>query len=140
MVKVKNDLKTYSVDTSIPKFNISNLSLAEIEQELEHLIFVEHEEDMASYTHLRPLIKEMAKLMVRQSDRAIVAFQNDMTYRLAKEFESSIGAMIFGQAIETRQKMRVDTTIDDIGVVGQVTVPRDTEVQQVKRKGGHNDW
>ena len=140
MVKVKSDLKTYSANTSVPKFNLMNQSLAEIENDLEYLLFVEHGEDMVNYTHLRPLIQEMAKVVVQHSDRAVRDFQRDMTYRLASRFKNEAGAMIFGEQIEVYKKMRVDTTIDDKGVVGQAMVERDAPVEDIKPTGGHHDW
>ena len=140
MVKISTDLKTYSTEITALKFNISDLNVSELEQELEHLIFVEHEESMEEYTHLKPLVEDIVKLMVRKADQAVVAFQHDMTHRLVGEFSSSISEMILGQRIATHQSLRADTTVDDIGVVGQVVTTPDSEVQEVKRKDGHNDW
>jgi hypothetical protein len=110
---------TYDTKTSVPKFNISNLSLAEIENELEYLLFVDHEESMESYTHLRPILKEVAELVIHISDRAVRDFQRDMTYRVAEHLKANVANVVFGSEIPTYNKATVSVTIDDEKVVRQ---------------------
>ncbi len=117
MTKINSELKTYSHETSVAKFNLMDLSLAEIESEIEYLLFVEHEEDMASYTHLQPFIAEIAQLCVRHADSAVTAYQRNISIKLAENLKDKVQEIVFGQKIVTRENRRVDVTIDDEKVV-----------------------
>ena len=138
MVKIKNELKTYSHETSVQKFNLMNIDLADIENEIEYLLFVEHEEDMKSYTHLRPLIAEIAKMCVSHADRAVSAYQRDITINLAEDLQGKIQEIVFGQRIETCEKRRVDVTIDDEKVVDTRVVA--TDAPQPTFEDEKYDW
>lgn len=112
---------TYSHQTKVPKFNLMSLDLKDIENELEYLLFVEHEEDMKGYTHLLPILSEVAKLVVHISDRAVAEFQRDMTHRIAKNLQGTIGEnignVIYDAQINTQNDATVSVTIDDEKVV-----------------------
>ena len=125
MVKMQNELKTYSHETSVRKFNIMDIDLAEIENEIDYLLFVEHEENMKSYTHLKPLVAEIAKMCVCHADRAVAAYQRDITLQLAEELQTKVQEIVFGQRIETSEKRRVDVTIDDERIIDTRVVATD---------------
>lgn len=122
---------TYENDMVVPKFNLMSLDLATIENELEYLLFVEHGESMEGYTHLQPLIEEVAKRVVTIADRAVAEFQRDMTSRIAKHLQETIGTeianIVYDAQVNTQKKVVVKTTIDDEKVVSQTVEP-------------HRDW
>jgi len=126
-----DDTTTYENDITVPKFNLASLDLATIENDFDYLLFVEHEEDMANYTHLQPLVKEIAKLTVQIADRAVAEFQHDMTRKIAIQLQekigNEIGNVVYDAQRPTSKKIVVETTIDDTGIVGQTTRP-------------HRDW
>ena len=138
MVKLQTDMKTYSHEISVRKFNIMDIHLAEIENEIEHLLFVEHEEDMQSYTHLRPFIAEIAKMCVNYADSAVSAYQQDITIKLSENLKDKVQEIVFGQKIETLEKRRVDTTIDDEGIMGTQVVAVDAPLPTFEDE--ENDW
>jgi hypothetical protein len=125
MAKIKSELKTYSHETSVTKFNLSNLNLAEVENSIEYLLFVEHEEDMKNYTHLKPLIGELVKLCVVHADKAVVEYQHEITLKIAEAMKGQVQEIVFGQQIKTRQTKRVDVTIDDEKVIDTRVVEPD---------------
>lgn len=63
---------------------------SDIVNRIEYLLFVEHEEDMKGYTHLRPIIQELAHMSARVAEDAVAAFQREMTYRIAKRVQSVV--------------------------------------------------
>lgn len=122
---------TYSHTSMRRRFNLMSLDQATIENELEYLLFVEHSESMEGYTHLQPLIEEVAKRVIVIADRAVEEFQRDMTNRIAKHLQDTIGKeianLVYDAQFDTKEKIVVKTTIDDERVVK-------TEVEP------HNDW
>jgi hypothetical protein len=138
MVKLQTDLKTYSHEISVSKFNLMDLSLATIENEIEYLLFVEHEEAMKDYTHLRPFIAEIAKICVNNADRAVAEYQRDITIKLAENLKDKVQEIVYGQKFETREKRRVDTTINDEGVVGTQVVAVGAPLPTFEDE--ENDW
>lgn len=114
-------LTTYEHTQQVLKYNLAGVSESDIVNDIDYLLFIDHEEDMAHYTHLKPIIEELAKLVVRNIDYAIRDFQNDMTFRIAKHLQESIGEQIGNVVYETKvdlhKKVVVKTTIDDTKIV-----------------------
>jgi hypothetical protein len=91
------------------------LNLADIEQSLDYLLFVEHEEDMKGYTHLRPLLKEIAeKVVIRYVDQAVAEYQRDITTKIATHLRDEVEGIVFDERIETQKTVTIETTIDDV--------------------------
>lgn len=118
---------TYENEMAVPKFNLMSLDQASIENEIEYLLFVENGEDMKGYTHLQPLIEEVAKRVISIADRAVAEFQRDMTSRIAKHLRDTIGVeianIVYDAQVNTQEKVVVKTTIDDEKVVSQTVEP-----------------
>lgn len=141
MPKLKSGLKTYSNDVKINKFNLMGLSLPEIQNSIEYEIFIENGEAMESYTHLHPVVTQLADLVVRYADRAVRQYQTEMTYTLADAIRGDIQQLVLGSRIQTDFDMESQTTVDDEGIVDQRLVKPGTEGIDTKPdKGGHNDW
>lgn len=123
--------KTYENPITVPKYNISALDEAEIVGQLEYFLFIDHEEDMKGYSHLRPLLKELAQLVIRISDGAVAEFQRDMTRRIAENLQDSIGINIansvYDAQVKTSTGALVSTVIGDRGIVSQ-----DIEVEDAR--------
>lgn len=124
MSKESDKLSTYENTITVPKFNLMSLSQAEVEQQIEYLLFVEHSEDMGGYTHLRKIIPEVSKLVIHIADRAVAEFQRDMTYRIAKNLQETIGenisSVIYDATISTTSVANVSTIINDEKIVDQI--------------------
>lgn len=120
------------------KFNLMSIDLSSIENDIEHLLFVDHEEDMKNYTHLKPLIAELAKLTVVHADAAIRNYQQEITMNLAEELKGNIQQIVFGQRINTTEKRRVDVTIDDEKIFDTQVVELGAPLPEFKDK--NYDW
>lgn len=72
----------------------ARLVRSEIEQEIDYLLFVDHEQDMKDFTRLRPVVRELAELFVRVSDRAFEEYERNMKLEIAKQLQDSVGGII----------------------------------------------
>lgn len=107
---------TYHNHIQVPKYNLQSLNEEDIQKEIEYLLFVDHEHESAGLETIRPLIKHLATLTVQVADRAIEEFQQDMTYRIAKELKDSVTSIIMDSRLPTTENAIVSTTVNDKGV------------------------
>lgn len=90
------------------RFNLTDADLVDLENDIEYLFFVEHEEDMKNYTHLKALIPEITRLFVLHSDRVIAQYQQDITLKIAEKLKNEVDSMVFGERIITHDKKEVE--------------------------------
>lgn len=88
--------------------NISGLSAAELEGDIDYILHVDHELPMEWYTGLDAAKSDMAHLIVTHADAAVRRFAMEMLYNVAKELEDNIGNAIlhmpgFSEPYDTEQ-------------------------------------
>ena len=124
-----SDATTYENELQVPKFNLMSLDIGSIENEIEYLLFVDHAEDMANYTHLQPLVHEVAKTVISIADRAVAEFQRDMTSRIARHLQETMGQeianVVYDAQIPTTEPMVVKTVVSATAAVNKVEKKHD---------------
>lgn len=80
----------------MPEKTGENLTLREQEiiNDIEYLLFVDHEEDMKNFQHLKPIVTDLMRLVVKFSNKAVGEWQREMTERVACELKEAIGGIV----------------------------------------------
>jgi len=73
---------------------------AEIVNDIEYLLFVEHEEDMKNYQHLKPIVNDLAALVELVSKKAVIDSQFEMTQRIVERVKETIGDIVIDSRTE----------------------------------------
>lgn len=68
-----------------------------IENDIEYLLFVEHEEDMANYTHLRKVIPDLVKLVEQHKESAVKAYQAQAIERIATTLRGQVADAVLAE-------------------------------------------
>lgn len=74
--------------------NISGLSPAELEGDIDYIMHVDHELPMEWYTKLDALKSDLAHLIVTHADAAVRRVLNEVQYTVAKELQENIASAI----------------------------------------------
>ena len=74
--------------------NISGLSAAELEGDIDYILHVDHELPMEWYTGLDAAKSDLAHLIVTHADAAVRRALTEMQYTVAKELQEQIGGAI----------------------------------------------
>lgn len=88
------DAVKHQMNPTAKRRNISGLSAAELEGDIDYLLHVDHELPMEWYTKLDPIKNDLARLIVTHADAAVRRALMEMQYTVAKELEENIGRAI----------------------------------------------
>lgn len=130
MSDVKGDIKTYSFEKPQLKFNIMDLSPAEIESQIDYIMHVEHELPMEWYTRLDALKKDLVEMVIVIADHGVNRYQQEYIANVTDHFKESLRSITYGAKVKMHKKVIVSTTIDDEKVIGT----------EVKDTGELYDW
>ena len=73
-----------------------------IENDIYNLLFVEHEEDMKNFTHLQPIVKELAELMERHAEAAVRQYQMEIIPTIAQHLQDEVGTLVMGHKYQPK--------------------------------------
>jgi len=88
---------------------LAKVDLAGVENDIEYLLFVDHAESMEGYTHLKPIISEIAKLVQIHADSAVEQYQNDIIPTIAARLQDEVATIVFGEKQQPIQREQHDT-------------------------------
>lgn len=92
--------------------NLMGLSLGGIENDIEYLLFVDHEDmfPMSEYTKMQPIIEKLAKLVVIHADDAARAMQRELLFNIGRHLEKEVGNVVYKAERETTEKLTITDT------------------------------
>lgn len=108
--------------------NIAGLSMAMLQNDVEHLMFVDNEGvlDMAEYTKLLPVIEGLTKLIVVHADVAARKIQDELLHNIGIHLKEEVGNAVYKAKIPTVETL----TMTDSRV----------ELEEEVKGESHHDW
>ena len=96
--------------------NIADLSIPTIENDVDHLFFVDYEDifPMSEYIKLQPVIAEITKLIVLHADDAAERIQREVTDNVARRLKEEVAGIVYGAKVPIVETVTVtDTKVEE---------------------------
>lgn len=89
--------------------NLMNLSVPELQGDIEHLLFVDNEElfPMTEYIKFQPVIQDLAKLILVHADDAAWKMQNEVVRNIAIHLKEEVGNVVYRSKIPTIETLTI---------------------------------
>lgn len=109
-------------DTTVPttrevlqnKRNLAGLTPAVLEQDIEYVIFAEHEFPMEHYQKFQPIVADLVELIITHVDSQVRKTQDRLAYDIGKRLQEEVGNIVYGEKIDTIEKVVVKDKILDV--------------------------
>lgn len=85
-------------------------NLAELEGDIDYVLFSEHGLSMEEYTKFRPIVRDLAQLIITHADAAVARSAAQLKYDIADGLRTEIGNII-NTNIPDREKVVDDDPI-----------------------------
>lgn len=81
--------------------NLADMSIAEIENDIEYLLFVDNEKlfPMSEYTKLLPVVAELAKLVTTHADAAAEKMQRETVDNVARHLKNEVTNIVYSSKV-----------------------------------------
>jgi hypothetical protein len=89
------------------KFNIAGLSVAELEQDIDYILYVEGDVPIELYTKLEKAKYLLVDNAIMHADEAVRRHMRQIVYDVAKSLQDSVGQTVFDHMGETTETVLV---------------------------------
>lgn len=99
---------TKTTTAIVPSRNLTALDPVLLQNDLELIIFGDHEFPMEHYRAFQSILPDMVDLIITHADAAVRVNQENLVYRIGKHLQEEVGNVVYGAQPPLQEEVEVD--------------------------------